>query len=116
LNQLKIKLKSIEFIDDAQCVDPKGTFKEYSNTNFTEVVNPHNEIIKSKKKRDKKDINKSNIDDLEAIYFFDRVEGIRSKSVIEVPKLDLNFAAVRNLSFSQNLMYNQFTTSKTRKF
>ncbi len=96
MNQLKNKLKTIELKDDAQSIEPKDTFKEYSNTNFIEVENPHNEIIKSKKIRDKKDINKSNIDDLEAIYFFDRVDGIRSKSVIEVPKLDLNFAAVRN--------------------
>jgi len=57
--------------------------KDALNAENIDINNEHNEVIQS--------INKTNIDDLEAIYFFDRVN-MRSKSAPYVPKLNLKFA------------------------
>ena len=62
----------------------------------------------------KTDINKENIDDLEAIYFYDKVH-MRSNSENEfkVPKLNLNFALVKFSNFRKN--YRKIKLMKEKK-
>ena len=92
---LNLSNSNIKNIDKPKINNLNTSSGNKENLNFTESVNETNSEMNINKTRIIKMMNKNVLDDLDAIYFFDKIN-MRSNSAShkKIPKLDLNFLEI----------------------
>lgn len=87
------------------------------SANDDEIVN--NSPLQNKHQKFVSDVNKKNVDDLEALYFNDKIEmkdTSRSPKLYHIPRLDFGLLNVRSPSLKNNKTINNAKNNLFKKF